>query len=59
MSCAMVFGMVSTRHNLVGLARVFTVVEAAQLQRDALTAAGCGRRGRLGSLVDDPDRRAA
>ena len=35
--------MVSTHHNLVGLARVSTVVRDAQLQRDALTAAGCGR----------------
>ncbi len=47
----MVGGMVTAPHNLVGLARVSTVVQDAQLQRDALTAAGCGRRGRLGSLV--------
>ncbi len=39
----MVGAMVSTHHNLVGLARVSTVVQDAQLQRDALTAAGCGR----------------
>ena len=39
----MVGGMVSTHHNLVGLARVSTVIQDAQLQRDALTAAGCGR----------------
>jgi len=39
----MVGAMVSTHHNLVGLARVPTVVQDAQLQRDALTAAGCGR----------------
>jgi N12 class adenine-specific DNA methylase len=32
-----------THHNLVGLARVSTVLQDAQLQRDALTAAGCGR----------------
>jgi len=36
-------GMVSTHHNLVGLARVSTVIQDAQLQRDALMAAGCGR----------------
>ncbi len=39
----MVGAMVSTHHTLVGLARVSTVVQDAQLQRDALTAAGCGR----------------
>ncbi len=39
----MVGGMVSTHRNLVGLARVSTVLQDAQLQRDALTAAGCGR----------------
>ena len=39
----MVGAMVSTHHNLVGLARVSTVVQDVQLQRDALTAAGCGR----------------
>jgi len=43
MSWAMVGAMVSTQHNPVGLARVSTVVQDAQLQRDALTAAGCGR----------------
>jgi len=43
MSWAMVGAMVSTHHNLVGLARVSTVVQDAQLQRDALTAAGCCR----------------
>jgi len=38
-------GMVTTHHNfnLVGLARVSTVIQDAQLQRDALMAAGCGR----------------
>ncbi len=37
--------MVTTHHNfnLVGLARVSTVIQDAQLQRDALMAAGCGR----------------
>jgi len=35
----MVGGMVSTHHNLVGLARVSTVLQDAQLQCDALTAA--------------------
>ncbi len=39
----MVGAMVSTHHNLVGLARVSTVAQDAQLQRDALTAAGGGR----------------
>lgn len=39
----MVGAMVSTHYNLVGLARVSTVAQDAQLQRDALTAAGCGR----------------
>jgi len=34
----MVGAMVSTHHNLVGLARVSTVVQDAQLQRDALTS---------------------
>ncbi len=38
MSWAMVGAMVSTHHNLVGLARVSTVVQDAQLQRDALTS---------------------
>jgi len=32
--------MVTAHHNLVGSARVSTVIQAAQLQRDALTAAG-------------------
>jgi len=36
----MVGGMVSTHRNLVGLGRVSTVLQDAQLQRDALTAAG-------------------
>ena len=36
----MVGGMVSTHRNLVGLGRVSTVLQEAQLQRDALTAAG-------------------
>ena len=36
----MVGGMVTAHHNLVGLARVSTVLQDAQLQRDALTAAG-------------------
>jgi len=38
-------GMVTTHHNfnLVGLARVSTVIQDAQLQRDALMATGCGR----------------
>jgi hypothetical protein len=38
-------GMVTTHHNfnLVALARVSTVIQDAQLQRDALMAAGCGR----------------
>ncbi len=35
----MVGGMVSTHRNLVGLAWVFTVLQDAQLQCDALTAA--------------------
>jgi len=35
--------MMSTQHNLVGLARVSTVLRDAQLQRDALEAAGCVR----------------
>ncbi len=39
----MVCGMVAAHHNLVGLARVSTVAQDAQLQRDALTQAGCGR----------------
>lgn len=39
----MVGGMVGTHHNLVGLARVSTLLQDAQLQRDALTEAGCGR----------------
>ncbi len=36
-------GVVSAQHNLVGLARVSTVLQDAQLQRDALEAAGCVR----------------
>jgi len=36
----MVGGMVSTHRNLVGPGRVSTVLQDAQLQRDALTAAG-------------------
>jgi len=40
MRCEMVGGMVTAHHNLVGSARVSTVIQAAQLQRDALTAAG-------------------
>ncbi len=39
----MMMGMVSALHNLVGLARVSTVLQDAQLQRDALEAAGCVR----------------
>ncbi len=39
----MVGAMVTAHHNLVGLARVSTVAQDAQLQRDALAAAGCGR----------------
>jgi DNA invertase Pin-like site-specific DNA recombinase len=33
----------AVHHNLVGLARVSTDAQDAQLQRDALTEAGCGR----------------
>src|SRR5258708_23762536 len=33
----------AVHHNLVGLARVSTDAQDAQLQRDALTDAGCGR----------------
>jgi DNA invertase Pin-like site-specific DNA recombinase len=33
----------AVHHNLVGLARVSTGAQDAQLQRDALTEAGCGR----------------
>ena len=40
---AIMGGMMSTQHNLVGLARVSTVLQDAQLQRDALEAAGCVR----------------
>jgi len=43
MGSAMMMGMVSALHNLVGLARVSTVLQDAQLQRDALEAAGCVR----------------
>jgi len=43
MNWAMMGAMVSTHHNLVGLARVSAIVQDAPLQRDALTAAGCGR----------------
>ena len=39
----MTVGVVSAQHNLVGLARVSTVLQDAQLQRDALEAAGCVR----------------
>ena len=35
--------MTTTHHNLVGLARVSTSSQDAQLQRDALGEAGCGR----------------
>ncbi|MFE3058787.1 recombinase family protein [Nocardia sp. NPDC059239] len=35
--------MASTQHNLVGLARVSTDTQDLQLQRDALTDAGCAR----------------
>jgi len=40
----MVGGMVTAHHNLVGSARVSTVIQDAQLQRDALTAAGPKRQ---------------
>ena len=43
MNWAMMGAMVSTHHNLVGLARVSAIVQDAPLQSDALTAAGCGR----------------
>src|SRR5258708_28064019 len=33
----------TAHHDLVGLARVSTETQDAQLQRDALTEAGCGR----------------
>ena len=33
----------AVHHNLVGLARVSTDAQDAQLQRDALGEAGCGR----------------
>lgn len=36
-------GVAAVHPNLVGLARVSTSVQDAQVQRDALTAAGCGR----------------
>ena len=35
--------MPATHHNLIGLARVSTDAQDAQLQRDALNDAGCGR----------------
>ncbi len=43
MGCATLRRMTATHHNLVGLARVSTDLQDAQLQRDALTAAGYGR----------------
>jgi len=43
MGYAIAGGMVSAEHNLVGLARVSTVLQDAQLPRDALEAAGCVR----------------
>jgi hypothetical protein len=52
MRCELVGGMVTAHHNLVGSARVSTVIQDAQLQRDALTAAGfwnsAFRRGSTG-----------
>ncbi len=35
--------LVSINHNLIGLARVSTGAQDAQLQQDALALAGCGR----------------
>jgi len=39
MRCEVVGGLVTAHHNLVGSARVSTVIQGAQLQRDGLTAA--------------------
>ena len=43
MGYATLGGMAATHHNLAGLARVSTKAQDAQLQRDALAAAGCAR----------------